>query len=437
MLMAEPDPSAQTIEDEGKVSTATHMFLGVAGVTCVGFLVWMSFGTLDIVAVATGEVIPSSQVKSIQHLEGGIVDKILVREGETVKQDQPLIELRTVTSDVDVNEVNLRIAARLVDLARLEAETEGRPSFAVPSDLLKAYPDLITQAQQLFESRRDRFQASVRSQKEIISQREQALQETQARLKNNQDVLHHLREQIRIGNELLKSNLGNKYEHLTLLRDESSLKGKLEEDAAGVRRLESALKEAKVQLDGLRLTFQEDVAKEVPKTQRELDELNQRLRKLSDSLSRTVLRAPVNGIVKALYVVTEGGVVQAGKTVLDLVPLGDKLIVEAKLPTFDIGYIRLGQSAVIKMMSPDAARFGDLFGKVIHVSPDTLVSPEGMAYYKVRIETDKDHFQRGNLEYRLFPGIQVSASIQTGQRTVMEYLLDPFISSATDAMRER
>jgi adhesin transport system membrane fusion protein len=435
--MAEIDPSLQLDEDESRISTATHLFLGICGISCIGFIAWMAIGTLDIVAVATGEVIPSSQVKNVQHLEGGIVDKILIREGETVKRDQPLIELRTVTSDVDVNEVNLRIAARLVDLARLEAEAEGKPHFAVPADLLKNYPELITQAQQLFESRRDRYQASLRSQREIISQREQALQETQARLKNNQDVLNHLREQIRIGNELLKSKLGNKYEHLTLLRDESSLKGKLEEDAAGVRRLESALKEAKVQLDGLRLTFQEDIAKEVPKTQRELDELSQRLRKLSDSLSRTVLRAPVDGIVKALYVVTEGGVVQAGKTVLDLVPLGDKLIIEAKLPTFDIGYVRNGQPAVIKMMSPDAARFGDLYGKVVHISPDTLVTPEGMAYYKVRIETERDHFQRGNLEYRLFPGIQVAASIQTGQRTVMEYLLDPFISSATEAMRER
>ncbi|MEQ8192993.1 MAG: HlyD family efflux transporter periplasmic adaptor subunit, partial [Rhodospirillales bacterium] len=153
--------------------------------------------------------------------------------------------------------------------------------------------------------------------------------------------------------------------------------------------------------------------------------------------NRTVLRSPVDGVVKTLYVTTIGGVLKAGSTVVDIVPAGDRLIVEAKLPTQDIGYVRRGQQAQVKLASIDAMRFGNLPGKVVNVSPDTLVTKEGLPFYKVRIETEGDHFQRGDLRYQLYPGMQVMTNIQTGQRTVLEYLLDPFLRSFDEAMLER
>jgi adhesin transport system membrane fusion protein len=167
------------------------------------------------------------------------------------------------------------------------------------------------------------------------------------------------------------------------------------------------------------------------------NELLQRILKFEDNLSRTVLRSPVNGVVKTLYVVTIGGVLKPGFTVVDIVPGGDRLIIEAKLPTQDIGYVRRGQQALVMLASADAMRFGNLTGKVVRVSPDTLVTNEGMPFYKVRIETEQDHFQRGKLKYQLFPGMQVMTNIQTGQRTVLEYIFDPFLRSFNDAMLER
>tara|TARA_B110000495_G_C22364737_1_gene238044 strand:- start:16 stop:501 length:486 start_codon:yes stop_codon:yes gene_type:complete len=159
--------------------------------------------------------------------------------------------------------------------------------------------------------------------------------------------------------------------------------------------------------------------------------------KFEDNLKRTILRSPVDGVVKTLHVVTIGGVVRAGDAVVDVVPEGDRLIVEAKLKTQDIGYVRKQQSARITLASGDAMRFDGLEGVVVRVSPDTITGDDGEPYYKVRIQTERNHFRRAENRYDLFPGMQVIASIHTGERTIMEYLLDPFLDASDTAMRER
>ena len=141
--------------------------------------------------------------------------------------------------------------------------------------------------------------------------------------------------------------------------------------------------------------------------------------------------------MKTKHVVTVGGVVRPGDPEVDVVPIGDKLVVEGKLPTQDIGYVANGQAAVVKLASSDAIRFGKLDAQVIEVNPDTLMSPEGFPFYRVRIEIEKSYFENGELRYELFPGMQVIASIHTGERTVLEYILDPLRHRMSNAFQER
>jgi len=190
-------------------------------------------------------------------------------------------------------------------------------------------------------------------------------------------------------------------------------------------------------METIRASFREEAQTELDKVTREMDELTQRLRKVDDNLDQTKLRAPVDGFIKTLYVVSVGGVVRAGATVADIVPADDRLIIEAQLATQDIGYVRAGQAAKVKLASADAAKFGDLPGTVDRVSPDTLLTEDGRPYYKVRIITEKSYFEDGKLQYDLFPSKQVATSIQTGSRTIMEYILDPLIGLMHDALRER
>lgn len=403
----------------------------------VAFFVWSYYGKLDVVSAAMGEVIPSTQVKRIQHLEGGIVSKILVREGEAVKKGQAMVNLEPIASGADVEELNVRVKALRAEIFRLDAEARGDKTIAFPEDFKRANPELVKDAAAYFKTRISRMTNQIASQREQIAQQERKIDEVNARLKNNRNQLKLLNEQIKISDELMRDQLSNRMQHLNLLKEASRLKGRIGEDEAGLKRTQAAKKGALSQLATIRDAFQEKVREELEKKRREFEEYSNRRKKFEDSLDRTVLRSPVEGLVKTLYVATVGGVVAPGATVADVVPAGDRLIIEAQLPTQDIGYVHKGQTALVMLASSDAVRFGNLESEVISVSPDAIENADGVPFYKVRITTKKTYFQRGNVKYQLVPGVQVVASIRTGQRSVLAYLADPFLGSFQIALRER
>jgi adhesin transport system membrane fusion protein len=416
---------------------STHWLLAMCVTTCFAFFIWASIFTLDIVSLANGEVIPSSQIKSVQHLEGGIIRKILIREGEQVKQGQELIVLEPTQSGADVGEIRVRLLSLRAEIVRLEAEVNGAEAPNFEADLMADNPRMVKQTLARFVSRKKSLQSRIDSQSETIAQRGQEIKEISARIINLNQNLALMKEQICISEELLKEDLTNRYNHLDLLKEASGIQGRIEEDASALYRARSALKEAEANMDGIITAFREESGMQLEEARLNFNELSQREQKFDDNLARTILRSPVDGVIKTLYITTIGGVLRAGQTVVDVVPIDDRLIVEAKLQTQDIGYVKAGQSALIKLASTDALRFGGMDGTVTNVSPDTLVTEQGIPYYKVRIETENDRFQRGALQYRLFPGMQVIASIRTGDRTVIEYLTDPFLNTISGAMGER
>ncbi len=415
----------------------THLFLALLVFTCVAFVAWASIGTLDIVSLASGEVIPSSQVKRVQHLEGGIVREISVSEGQLVSPGQQLVVLEPTQSGADVRELAVRLRSLRVEIARLEAEAGGQKRPVFPADLMASNPKLVRQTLALFDNRRRAKQNRIESQKQAVIQKRQDVREISARIRNQRDSLKLVAEQIAISEELMKEDLTNRYVQLDLLKEASRLKGQNEQDLAALARARSALKEAQSQLQGIYNSFAEEAGKELESSRLEYNELSQRIDKYRDSLERTILRSPVTGIIKTLYPTTIGGVLKPGDAVVDIVPAGDKLVIEARLQTQDIGYVQAGQPALVRLASNDARRFGGLDGTVVQVSPDTLITRDGIPYYKVRIETAQDRFSRGDRQYRLFPGMQVVASIRTGSRTVLEYLAGPILVSLSGAMKER
>jgi len=415
----------------------THLFFLLCAALVGAFFTWAHFGQLDVVSTAIGEVIPSTQIKSVQHLEGGIVRQIMIKEGDAVKKGQALISLEPTASDADVEELQVHITSLRADVARLQAEAEGAEAPTFPKALMEKHAKLVEETMALFTTRKQRIGNQLAGQREKISQQENKVGEFQNRIKNNRKKLRLLTEQISISNELMKDQLTNRMQHLNLLKESTSLKGQIADDEAGLRQTTAVLKGARNKLEAIRHSFKEKVREELEKKRRSLEEYSSRVRKFEDSLRRTVLRSPVDGVVKSLYVVTVGGVVQPGGTVIDVVPAGDRLIIEAKLAPQEIGYVQPGQKALVSLASADAVRFGQLDGEVVHVSPDTIETSDGQAFYKVRIATKQDYFQYQTLRYRLVPGVQVMASIRTGQRSVLAYLTDPFINSARAAMRER
>jgi adhesin transport system membrane fusion protein len=406
-------------------------------ITVSTIFIWLWLGTLDIVSLTSGSVVPSSQVKTIQHLEGGIVSKIYIKEGQKVSANQSLLELESTDSEANVGELLVRLATLRVKMARLEAESNDRNTITFKPEIEKRTPKLAQQERALFKARRDSYLSGIASQKGLVVQKEQVIQQVKSRLLHSENKLKLLQEQISISNELLKDELTNRYNHITLLKDEVIILSKIDEDKALLKGSEASLVEAQEKLNEIRLGYQANSREEMEESRREHSELSQRMEKLKDSLKRTTLRAPVDGTIKTLNVHTVGGVILPGETVIEIVPVDDMLLIEVSLPPQDVGFVQVGQTAQIRLASADATRLGKLDGKVIHISPDSIINKEGVAFYKVRIETDKSFFERNDLKYYLSPGVQVTAGIVTGERTVFEYLFEPFLGGFDKALKER
>lgn len=401
---------------------------------------WAACTDLDIVSEAVGEVIPQTKVKKIQHLEGGIVREILVHEGDVVKQDQPLIVLDAAAADATTEELDVRLVSLQIESLRLDAESKGLAQPVFTQALEQKHPGLVDQARNLFQARRSRLHNDLATLGERVRQREQDIQEASARLDNLRRNLPHVVRQVERSQELIRERLVKEDELIGRLKERNNTESAIRENSAALSRASAALAAAKEELNHAQSTFQEEVENELKKVQRELMELTQRMKKFRDSQDRTVLRATEAGVVKSIAVVSVGEVVMPGTTVAEIVPVGDKLIIEAHLPIQDIGYVRPGQLAVVKLASRDARRFGNIDGTVLHVSPDAVTesSPGGVqTFYKVMVETQTDHFSRKANRYDLFPGMRVVVGIHIGKRSVLGYFLDPFVDAMSGSMHER
>ena len=420
-----------------QIPRETHLLLAALTGMVVVFFLWSIIGRLDVVSFAVGAVVPSSQVKTVQHLEGGIVADIQVREGDRVKAGQPLIVLESTASGADVQELNVRLAALTADVARLGAEVEGYDTLTFPEGFSTSHPDVARQSQEMFTNRQEQFNNDLDSQRSLVDQRKRERDEILARLANSRERLPLLNEQVAISNELLKEDLTNRMLHLNLLKEAANLKGIIAEDSAVFARLDAAVEQERLKLEAIEGRFRVDARQSLDEKRRALQELSNRQRKFQDSFKRSVLVSPVDGIVMTLHVVTRGGVIRPGGAVADIVPIGDAMVVEAKLPPQDVGYVHVGQTARVKLASADGGRFGHLVGRVVQVSPDTVETKDGQPYYKVRIKTTGDSFTSHGESYRLVPGVQVMCSIVTGSRSVLQYIASPFIGQAETAFQER
>lgn len=394
-----------------KYKKTTNLLFYSFSIFMLVIIIWSFIFEVDIVSNAEGQVIPVGEVKTIQHLEGGIIEKILVKESENVVKDQPLVILAATASEVDVEELQVRIDSQIIKSLRLEAEINDFDVPIFPSNLQDKREKIVNKSMELYVSRKDNFEGNI---KEINAQIEKA-----------QIDVDILLRQAEMSEELMKEQVTSEFAHLNILKELNTAKGDLE-----------SLVEKK---ENFKRAFVEDSRNELQLAQRELSQSEETMKKLKDNLSRTTIIAPVDGVVKNLFFVTEGGVIKPGGALLDIVPTKDSLIVEAKLPNSDIGFVKPGQSAVVKLSSADSVNFGQINGKVFQISPDTEEDENDnrIVFYKILIETEQSYFQSKDKIYQLVPGVKVLASIHIGERTVANYLLSPFIGSMGQSFQER
>jgi adhesin transport system membrane fusion protein len=402
----------------------------------IGLAVWANYAELEEVAIAYGEVAPQGRVKVIQHLEGGIIQEIFVTEGDIVAVGEPLIQLDLTASSASREEMSLRLDSLILVRARLDAAARGeKPDF--PEDVAVRRPTLLANEISVFEARQAQLDGTLKVLRDQAQQRELAVAEIRTEYASVTHSLTLSREIFAMSSDLLTDGLTPKIEHLKLQRDVEDLEGDLAMIEAAIPRAEAAQAEAQARIEEERLKFRSAALGLLGKTELSIAQTREALARATDTLARTEILSPIDGVVKSLRYNTIGGVVAPGDAIMEIVPTGDKLVIEAKLNPTDVGYVRIGQPAVIKINTYDFVRFGGLDGKIINLSADSYTDQNGAIYFRVVALTEKNYLGDQPGDFSISPGMEAQIDIHTGTKSVLSYLLKPVLKLKGEAFRER
>ncbi len=396
-------------------------------------LLWAAFAPIDEVTRGEGKVIPSSQLQVIQSVDGGVVEEMPVREGQVVNAGDLLLRIDPTRFVSSLLESRATYWALQAKAARLQALTSGTP-LDMPAEVLKEVPEIAAHERQLYESSRAEMEAQLSIARQQLSQREQELNEVRARREQAGRAFDLATQELNVTKPLMASGAVSEVDLLRLERDVARLRGERDQSSAQILRIQSAITEATRKIQEVELNVRNQLRNELSDTMGKLGSLSEGSRALADKVKHAEVRSPVRGTVKRLLVNTVGGVVQPGKEVVEIVPLDDALVLEAKVKPKDIAFLRPGQPAMVKFTAYDFSIYGGLEAELEHISADTVVDDKGNAFYVIRVRT-KNASLGDNLP--IIPGMVAEVDILTGKKTVLSYLLKPVLRAKGNAMTER
>jgi adhesin transport system membrane fusion protein len=411
-----------------------RVLLRAIGIVVALFLLWAAVAQLDEVTRGEGKVIPSRQLQILQSIDGGLVSEILVKEGDVVTPNQLLIKIDETRFVSSVKENQAQYLGLVAKAARLRAISEGKP-FVPPPEVLKADPSIVQQERQFFEARNDELVAAISIARQQLAQRHQELNEAQAKKAQAVQGYDLTSKELAVTRPLINSGAVSEVELLRLERDVSRYRGERDMASAQISRIQAAINEAQRKIEEVELTFRNDASKELSETMAKLNSLAEGSVALSDRVKQSSIRSPVKGTVKRLLVNTVGGVVQPGKDMIEIVPLEDALLLEAKVQPRDIAFLRPGQPVMVKFTAYDFSIYGGLDGTLEHIGADSVTDEKGNAFYTVRVRTSKPGFGDANLP--IIPGMVAEVDILTGKKSVLAYLIKPVLRAKSVALTER
>ncbi len=423
------------VDDEMPLSK--HILLVFIFLFFAFFILWANFATLDEVTRGMGKIIPSSEVQAMQTIDAGIVDEILVKEGDQVEAGQILARLSDIEASSDLGANRARYLGLLASITRLQAEAEGKPEVVFPAEVEKEAPNSVTEELNSFRANQRQRDGQKKVLQEQLTQREQEVDEINSRIGDLRGVIGMQRDEKNMIAPLVAKGSAPKLELLQLERAIKEKTSELNGLQASLPRSKTAVDEAKARLADLESTMKAEAQKELSTKLTEMNEIRERLTALKERKTRKEIRSPVSGTIQDITVKTLGGVVKPGEDFIKIVPKDDQLIVEARVKPSDRAFIYPGQPAVIKLTAYDFAVYGGLKGELLDISADTFEDEKGDTYYRVRLRTYETQLKRKNEVLPIIPGMVASVDILTGKKTVMQYLMKPLIKTLDDAMNER
>lgn len=400
------------------------------------FLAWANYAVLDEVTRGDARVVPSSRVQVVQNLEGGILSAILVREGQVVGKGDVLVRIDNTVAEATFRETKSRYLALLAVVARLEAEVEDR-AIEFPKDVLAQAPAAAAGQQALRRARKQQIQAELTILEAQAMQRRQEIVELKTRRATTGKTLSITREERKITGPLVKSGVMSRVTLLRLDREISALAGELEIVRQSIPRAESALKEAEERIHATVLSYRTAALADLNRQRTELQPLVETMKAGEDRVIRTEVRSPVRGTIKDIKQNTIGGIIQPGEDILEVVPLDDTLLIEARIRPADIAFLRPQQRATVKITAYDFSIYGGLKARVERISADTIQDERGDRFYRVLLRTDDNALSYQGRELPIIAGMTATVEVLTGSKTVLDYLLKPLLKARNRALRER
>lgn len=421
-----------TVRDRIEGWDASRKLIAIAAIGLFLLIVWASFAQVDQVTRGMGKVIPTSKAQLVQPAEPAVVKDILVRSGQTVRRGQLLIRLDDAQSSSELGQLeteNRRLAARA---DRLGQEASGSSLSGCEDGSVCAEERRLQQARMATARSKESALAAA------VDQRRRDLSEAQATTGALENSVKLARQQVDMLTPLAKQGIVPQTELLTAQRDLVDTQGRLSAARQGVARASAAIREAQAQLSSARLDFRQQALNERSEINTKIAVNEQSIRGAEARQQRNELRAPVDGIVNDVQITTVGGYVNAGEKIMQIVPVGDKLLVEARVDPKDIAFIKVGDRANVKVTAYDFSIFGGLSGKVQQISADSIFDDvERKAYYSVVVETDRSYLMKDGKRLPIVPGMICDVEIVTGSRSILGYLLKPVEKAFGTALTER
>jgi adhesin transport system membrane fusion protein len=407
----------------------------VLAVLLLAALAWSFIGQVDQVVTAPGKVIPQNRIKIIQHLEGGIVKQVFARENAMIKAGDPLVELDLATAGINLAEMTARMAALQFAKARLEAESQGSaPKF--PTDLANEFPDVAEAERSTYKARHDELAGALDALSGQSSQGRQRVTELQAKLASLEASLKLAHQELAVSEDLVRDKLTSQLEHFQRKSAVERLKGEVAMTRQAIPGAQAGQNETIARRREEEAKFRRRAADELSELERKLTSLQQEIGRANEQEGRALIRSPIDGVVRNVRYQSTGNVVKPGEPIMEIVPLGEELVIEVNLNPADRGYVSLNQPALVKISAYDYFRYGGLEGRVTAIAADTDTGKNEEHFYRVTVSTKRSWLGATPGQFPITPGMVGEVDIKARSQSIFWMLIKPVLKLKHEAFRE-
>ncbi len=418
-----------------KPNKASNVMLWSITAMILLFILWANFARIEEITRGQGQVVPTKEIQMVQSLEGGLLQELLVGQGDRVTKGQVLMRLSDVMFSSEERGAEAKADSLKLKIARLEAEAAGK-DFVIAEDLLKKVPDIAQNEQALYRSRQQELKNAISILEDKLRTVKADIDEAQAQINRLSSSRGSLQQELSITRDMVAKKAVSKLEQMRLEREVNDIGGQINAQQERIGGLRADLSATEKQKNDQSDRFRSQALTELSDVKTQNAQLGESLKSIGDRVSRTELRAPVDGVVNNIAVRTIGGVIEPAQKLIEIVPVDSELKIIAKVSPNNIAFLRVGQKVKVKITAYDAQRYGSLEGELVRIGASSVTDREGNVFFEIEVRTDKNYLGTAEAPLPVTPGMVADTEVVTGKRTIMEYVLKPFLQARDRALRE-